>query len=116
MTHGEGCHGKRTRAASADNLVEMARIYRAGIVRTALTHPSIILRNLVMAVLGAGRVCNSQSASVWMSLSIAAGGGRRSADPALNAYLRMGFSIIESVSDQYYMEIAIKPSTNTGKL
>jgi len=34
---------------------------------------------------------------------------------ALNAYLRMGFSIIESVSGQYYMETVVKPSTDTGK-
>jgi ribosomal protein S18 acetylase RimI-like enzyme len=39
---------------------------------------------------------------------------RHSNVPALNAYLRMGYHIIESVSDQYYMEIAIKPSTDTG--
>jgi hypothetical protein len=33
---------------------------------------------------------------------------------ALNAYLRMGFSIIESVSDEYFMETAVNPSTDTG--
>jgi hypothetical protein len=33
---------------------------------------------------------------------------------ALNAYLRMGFSIIDSVSDQYYIETAVRPLTHTG--
>jgi hypothetical protein len=66
-TSGEARHGIWIRAASADDLVEMARIRRAVSLRTAL-----------------------------------------------NAYLRMGFSIIDSVSDQYYIETAVRPLTHTG--
>jgi ribosomal protein S18 acetylase RimI-like enzyme len=210
MTSGEGRHGIRIRAASADDLVEMARIHRAAyssehflallpeatlveyyrtfladgsqgliaehdgtgsspmtmagfavfggglgpridrfkrvhraaIVRTALAHPLIVLRKMAMGALGAGRAPNPHSPAGWLLLSIAVRGGRRgigsalmtgmlqeasaagqralglyvrhSNVPALNAYLRMGFSIIESVSDQYYMETTVKPSTDTG--
>lgn len=210
MTSGEGLHGIKIRAASADDLVGMARIHRAAyssehflallpeatlveyyrtflgdgsqgliaeydatgsspvtmagfavfggglgpridrfkrvhrvaIVRTALTHPLIVLRKVVMGILGAGRARNPHSPAGWLLLSIAVRGGRRGVGsalmtrmvqeasasgqsalglyvrhsnvPALNAYLRMGYHIIESVSGQYYMEIAIKPSTDTG--
>lgn len=120
------------------------RIHRAAIARTALKHPLIVLRKVVMGAFGAGRARNLHSPAEWLLLSIAVSGARRGVGsalmtgmlqeasdagqralglyvrhsniPALNAYLRMGFSIIESVSDQYYMETAIKPSTNTGKL
>jgi ribosomal protein S18 acetylase RimI-like enzyme len=212
MTPGEGLHGIKIRAASADDLVEMARIHRAAyssehflallpeatlieyyrtflgdgsqgliaeyeatvsspgtiagfavfggglgprihrfkrvhwaaIVRTAITHPLIVLRKVVMGIVGEGRARNPHSPAGWLLLSIAVRGGRRGVGsvlmtgmlqeasaagqralglyvrhsnvPALNAYLRMGYRIIESLSDQYYMEIAIKPSTDKGNL
>lgn len=118
------------------------RVHRATIARTALMHPLIVLRKVAMGILGMRSAPNPHSPAGWLLLSIAVSGGRRGVGsalmtgmlqeasaagqralglyvrhsnvPALNAYLRMGFSIIDSVADQYYMETAVRPLTHTG--
>lgn len=118
------------------------RQQRGAIVRTALLHPAISLRKVLMRVLGYPSGDAGHAPAAWLLLSIAVSGGRRGVGTALlremlrvasvngqdrfglyvrhsnfaavNAYLRAGFRIVATIADQYYMEAALQPSTSSG--
>ena len=108
------------------------RAHRKSIVWTALGHPLLAARKLAISVSGARRAGPPHSPAPALLLSIAVGDAgrgvgralleemmRRSAQEgedriglyvrhnnvgAINAYIRVGFRILESMGDQYYME------------
>lgn len=118
------------------------RQQRAAIIRTALRHPLISARKVAFGLLGGAGKPVPHEPAPWLLLSIAVRGTRRgvggtllqemlrvaaaAGQPrfglyvrhsnfgAINAYLRAGFRIIASLSDQYYMEIALPHAASTG--
>lgn len=117
------------------------RRHRAAILRTAVSHPILAARKVVLSVLG-GTVVTPHEPAPWLLLSIAVVAGRRGAGSALlhamlhaaeaarqprlglyvrhsnlgavNAYLRAGFRILATIADQYYMEISLPNLPSMG--
>jgi ribosomal protein S18 acetylase RimI-like enzyme len=110
---------------------------RAAILRTALAHPLVSARKVALGLLGGSGPSMPHDPAPWLLLSIAVRGARRGTGSvllqemlrraalngqdrfglyvrhsnvgAINAYLRVGFRIVASLADQYYMEIALRP-------
>lgn len=121
---------------------QFKREQRIAILRTALTHPVIAARKVMFSAIGTGVRSTPHEPAQWLLLSIAVSRGRRGVGTtllretlrvaamngqerfglyvrhsnlgAVNAYLRAGFRIVASVSDQYYMEIALHPDRPPG--
>lgn len=111
---------------------------RATILRTALANPMVAARKVALGLL-MGREHVPHRPASWLLLSIAVAGAgrgvgsrllramlrdatevgestlglyvRHSNVVAVNAYLRAGFRIVASMSDQYYMEVSLHSST-----
>jgi ribosomal protein S18 acetylase RimI-like enzyme len=114
---------------------------RMSILRTALTHPTVAARKVALGVIG-GREVAPHTPADWLLLSIAVADARRGVGSvllkamlqsattagqprlglyvrhsnfgAVNAYLRAGFRIVASITDQYYMETALPQTASVG--
>lgn len=121
---------------------QFKREQRPAILQTALLHPLVSARKVMFSLLGNGSSRAPHDPAPWLLLSIAVSGARKGVGTALlqdmirtaaadgqqrfglyvrhsnfgavNAYLRAGFRIVTSVSDQYYMEVALHPNHSTG--
>ncbi|MHB1163459.1 MAG: GNAT family N-acetyltransferase [Minisyncoccota bacterium] len=110
---------------------------RAAIARAALGHPTLALRRALGGIVARVGAAPAHRPAPWLLLSIAVAPGHRGVGrvlleamiaraaeegvgrlglyvrhaniTAINAYLRVGFMIVESMADQYYMERIIGP-------
>lgn len=123
-------------------IAEFKQRQRLAILSTAMRHPGISARKVLLRLLGDPSQSTSHEPAAWLLLSIAVRthgrgiGGvllremltiasangqhrfglyvRHTNTGAINAYLRAGFGITASVADQYYMEVTLRPITPSG--
>lgn len=121
---------------------QFKREQRAEILLGALRHPLSAGRKVLLGVFGGPDVGSAHQPARWLLLSIAVSGAgrgvgstllkemlrvaaaegeerfglyvRHSNFGAVNAYLRVGFRIVASMADQYYMEIDLRPLNTSG--
>lgn len=118
------------------------RVQRAAIFRTALRHPVVVARKIVLGTLLGSTPSRAFVDARWLLLSIAVDRSRRGVGAvllhamlqmardcgeerfglyvrhsnlnAVNAYLRVGFRIVSTIADQYYMELDLRQSATVG--